>query len=407
MTKKFSTENDGIYTGVIHDKFLRRRVVYEKSSVLQFSELVHVVDTRFMQQQSTLLELGLARLALFEAFCLSSMKFQTNKNFLWIIRADPDLHPSIVDRLQILLEGRQNFILIGSNNNPEGFGRPKPKLPFKTFLRFDNTNAPVWNGNISLVEEAYDRAAAGGVLLETRLDSDDGLNIHFIETIQTEARKHLMIDNSNESYDLWRLWCIESRVEWHPLNPYPETPEIKAANKSFPEGYLIYYTEKGCSTPGLTFGYGPGASRESLGFDHLRHDEISQKIGTCNETSHGIEVKCVSRLSKLAPGAVRARTTTSAGMSNVITGHSDIDKKNGFKRLTKNKQFIKQFTKQESFWAGVTNLLSVSIEDVKFARSIVLERMQLIGQDNLKGQCTGGHSCKNATQSILVKLTEK
>ncbi|KAL3763873.1 hypothetical protein ACHAW5_000419 [Stephanodiscus triporus] len=404
-----AVENDGIDPGLIHYRYLRQPAIDpEKSIELQFSELVHVVQTRFMQHQSRLLELGLARLALFEAFCLPSMLSQTNGNFLWIIRSDPDLHPLIVDRLQRLLEGRPNFILIGSNNNPEGFGRPMPKLSFESFLRMDNTTAPVWNGNLSLAEEAYERSAAGAVLLETRLDSDDGVNIHYIETIQAEARKNLMVDNSNKTYDLWRLWCIESRLEWHPLSPFPEAPEIIAANQTFPEGYLVYYSEKGCSTPGLTFGYGYGANRESintaLGINHLRHDEISKKIRKCKKKSDGIEVGCVSQLKELQPGAVRARTTTSAGMSNVITGRREFDKRNGFSHIAKNQNFIKQFFQQDNFWIALSRLLSVSNEDVRYARSIILERMQEIALDNLKGQCTGGHSCKNATQSILGKL---
>ena len=76
-------------------------------------ELVHVVETRFMQEQYSLLELGLARLALFESFCLPSMLTQTNGNFLWIIRADPKLHPLIVKRMQEVLKGKPNFILMG------------------------------------------------------------------------------------------------------------------------------------------------------------------------------------------------------------------------------------------------------------------------------------------------------
>ena len=405
-----------------HTKNLRRRNVYpEKDSATQSSELVHVVETRFMQQQSNLLELGLARLTLFETFCLPSMLAQTNPNFLWIIRADPNLHPSLVDRMTELLQGRPNFIFIGSNNNPEGFGRPTPKLPFVSFLRIDNVTTSVWNGNIDLVEEAYDRSAAGAVLLETRLDSDDGVNKDFIEMVQSEARKNLIVDNNNNNNDneseyhgggnLWRLWCIESRLEWHPLNPYPDTPEIAANNASFPEGYLVYYSEKGCSTPGLTFGYGYGASRESLdrslNISHLRHDEISKKIRKCNNKSDTVEVECVSRLSELKPGAVRARTTTSAGMANVITGHSDIDQRNGFQRLAKNKRFVKQFNQQQMFWTGLSAWLGVSLDEAKFARSIVVGRMAEIAQDNLKGQCTGGHSCKNGTKAVLGRLAEE
>ena len=417
------TKNDATKTRVklIRNNYLRRPGIVSHSKldgVVQFTDqLVHVVETRFMQSQSQLLELGFARLALFEAFCLPSMLSQTNPNFLWIIRADPKLHPSIVDRLRTILGGRSNFILIGSNHNPEGFGRVKPKLPFQSFLRFDNVTPSVWNGNISLLEEAYDRSAAGAVLLETRLDSDDGVNIHFIEMVQTEARKNLIIDNNdnkNSEYDdnLWRLWCIESRIEWHPLNPYPDTPEIVAAtnDSSFPEGYLVYYSEKGCSTPGLTFGYGQGASRDSvdrsLGIDHLRHDEIAKKIRKCKKNSTDIEVECVSRLSELTPGAARARTTTSAGMNNVITGDKEIDKRNVMKRLSSNKRFMKQFTQQQTLWASMKNSLSISVTNVQSARSIIVNRMKEIAADNLKGQCTGGHSCKNGTKAVLERLAD-
>ena len=422
---KFSshTKNDAtkIRAELIRRNYLRRPGIVSHTKTLvggvQYTDqLVHVVETRFMQSQSQLLELGFARLALFEAFCLPSMLAQTNPNFLWIIRADPNLHPSMVDRMKVLLGGRSNFILIGSNDNPEGFGRIKPKLPFQSFLRFDNVTTSVWNGNISLVGEAYDRSAAGAVLLETRLDSDDGVNIHFIEMVQSEARKNLIIDNNNNNseYDdnLWRLWCIESRLEWHPLNPYPDTPEIVAAtnDSSYPEGYLVYYSEKGCSTPGLTFGYGHGASRDSvdrsLGIDHLRHDEIAKKIRKCKKNSTDIEVECVSRLSQLTPGAARARTTTSAGMNNVITGDKEIDKRNVMKRLSNNKRFMKQFTHQQTLWDSMKNSLSISVVNVQSARSIIIDRMKEIAADNLKGQCTGGHSCKNGTKAVLERLAD-
>jgi hypothetical protein len=49
--------------------------------------VVHVVSTRFQQHQPDLLHLGRARLALFEAFCLRTMKLQSSQQFLWIIRA--------------------------------------------------------------------------------------------------------------------------------------------------------------------------------------------------------------------------------------------------------------------------------------------------------------------------------
>eukprot|EP00578_Thalassiosira_sp_NH16_P017051 CAMPEP_0181126456 /NCGR_PEP_ID=MMETSP1071-20121207/27644_1 /TAXON_ID=35127 /ORGANISM="Thalassiosira sp., Strain NH16" /LENGTH=380 /DNA_ID=CAMNT_0023212069 /DNA_START=586 /DNA_END=1725 /DNA_ORIENTATION=- len=361
-------------------------------------DIVHVVETRFMQRQSRLLELGFARLALFEAFCLPSMLSQTNSNFLWIIRADPSLHPSIVSRMQQLLQGKPNFILMGSNNNPEGFSRSNGS--FHHFLRAGPRAdiAPVWSGNISLVEEAYEKSAAGAILLETRLDADDGIHMRFIEVVQAQALLDLHSDNDVNG--TWQLWCIDSKIEWHPLNPFPETPDIVSANEKMSEGYLVLYSDNICTTPGLTFGYSPGASRASLGFDHLRHDEISRKIAKCKEPSVG---RCVSRLNYLVPGAVRARTTTSAGMNNVVTGNAYADRMNGIQNLPQDKQskLITQYFHRRELWRALGDLFLISKEAARFAKSIIVERTNEIALDNLRGQCTPGHSCKNETRAIL------
>jgi len=163
----------------------------------------------------------------------------------------------------------------------------------------------------------------------------------------------------------------------------------------------VLFSEKVCVTPGLTFGYGKGASRESLDIPHLRHDQIASKIKKCDKDIQQIE--CVKRL-EIAPGAVRARTTTSAGMANVVTGKEDIAKANGFRRKAKNKNFIRQYFRQDSLWAVLSSKFSISRDGAKLARAICIDREIEIAQDNLKGQCTGGHSCKNSTKKILQTL---
>ena len=50
------------------------------------NNLVHVVLTRFMQHQPKLVNLGRARLELFKSFCVPTMRQQTSRQFLWIIR---------------------------------------------------------------------------------------------------------------------------------------------------------------------------------------------------------------------------------------------------------------------------------------------------------------------------------
>ena len=323
-----------------------------------------------------------------------------------------------------MLEGRHNFILLGSNHNPEGFGRPESGT-FEQFLQAESKNpkinADVWSGNLTLVQEAYERSAAGAVLLETRLDADDGLHRDFVKTVQTEANNYL-VKSSTEENGLWRLWCVHSNIEWHPINPYPDVPEIKASiaqngNQTNPEGYLVMYADGNiCVTPGLTFGYGPGAGRSSIPGDRLRHDQIVRKIVACKQEpkksngdngEHGPEVSCVSRLTKLLPGAVRTRTTTSAGMNNVFTGNEAVDQNLGFKTKKDNKKLIRQFFEQKKLWRGLQGLFSVSPESAADARMLILDRMQEIAEDNLRGQCTPGHSCKEGAQSLLQRVASQ
>ena len=383
------------------------------------SGIIHVVQTRFMQGQADLLDLGFARLALFEAFCLPTILSQTNTNFLWIIRTDPHLHPAILDKMIKLIDGRQNFFLIGSNHNPEGFGRSE-NGPFDHFLQIETNiteaKAIVYSGNITLLEDAYEKSTSGGVLLETRLDADDGVHLNLIESIQEEAKKYLTASDSKENVNaLWRMWCVHSNIEWHPSNPYPDSPDIRASiikngNKSIEEGYLVMYADPNlCITPGLTFGYGAGAGRSSIG-DRIRHDQIMKKIMKCGQKSKGsdkiIEVNCVSRLASLVPGAVRTRTTTSAGMQNVFTGDEEMDKNVGLKKKTKNEQLIQQYFEQNKLWNGLRTFFSISKESAMDARWLIIDRSKEIAEDNLRGQCTKGHWCKERAQILLQKLAD-
>lgn len=97
---------------------------------------------------------------------------------------------------------------MGSNNNPEGFGR--------TGILFDHflSNAPIWSGSMSLLEEAYQKSVLGSILLEICLDTDDGVHRQFIETIQEHTLRGLQSGNLIRANDnVWKLWCINSKIE--------------------------------------------------------------------------------------------------------------------------------------------------------------------------------------------------
>ncbi len=80
--------------------------------------LIHIVQSRFMQEQGPLETLGMARLKLFESFCLPSMVQQTSQNFFWIIKTDPQFTTTAAfGRLFELVKPHHNIYLVASNTN--------------------------------------------------------------------------------------------------------------------------------------------------------------------------------------------------------------------------------------------------------------------------------------------------
>ncbi len=373
------------------------------------NRIVHVIQTRFMQHQSHLLELGFARLALFETFCLPSLLAQTSNNFLWVIRVDPKLNDEIIGRIKQRISHRNNIILLGSNHNPEGMGRDN--CDFDQFLgpernQNDNEQAGiVFSGNVTLLKEAFEISAdsSSSILLETRLDADDALHKMYVEFIQNQAQQYLF-----SSDQIWKMWCIHSNIEWHPLNPFPvSAAEESTENERKEEGYLLMYSDKGiCTTPGLTLGFGIGTTRSSiLDGKRLKHSDIVKTIPGCNDVH---KLNCVSRLEELSPGALRARTATSAGMVNIVTGDDRLDQiSNGLKQRKGNKQLIQQLTQQDFLWEGVERLFSVTKSSARDVRSYLLSRMNYIATDNLKGLCTPGHSCKENGKVLLNTIIKQ
>lgn len=80
--------------------------------------LVHIVQSRFMQEQGPLETLGMARLKLFLTFCLPSMVQQSSQDFFWIIKADPQFtKTSVFDLLIRSVRSHDNIYVVASNAN--------------------------------------------------------------------------------------------------------------------------------------------------------------------------------------------------------------------------------------------------------------------------------------------------
>jgi hypothetical protein len=95
-------------------------------------------------------------------------------------------------------------------------------------------------------------------------------------------------------------------------------------------------------------------------------------------------------------------------MDNVVTGDESHDKQNKLSYIRKNKslaqRFNKQYHAQDKLWSGMNIVFKISQDQAASARKFIVGNTKKIAEDNLKGQCTAGHSCKNATQSVLKSI---
>ena len=373
--------------------------------------VVHVIQTRFMQNQPHLVTLGQARLRLFTAVTVPSMRHQTQQQFLWIIRTDPRLHSSILLPLMETISLLPNAILVASNHNPEGF-RDSSCIS-------DITTQTLLVGNMEYVQSYY-RAGQTHTVLETRCDADDAIAIDFVELIQKSATSGLYPLRED-----WIVYCADHHMEWQYDNPWPNdvaaelpsnystgsTDHDKAEDPSdstfdhrtTDRGALLVLKSGRCVTPGLTWGYSINASRRDIPVS--QHQKIQKAIKPCGtRITHDappLQTKCLIKLGDDLPLALRARTPTSAGMDHVFVAHQTED---AFPM--EHLQLSKARTMQNQLWSVLVILFGVHGDDLYQVRQYVSDHFVLIARDALAGQCTPGHSCKQSSKALLQKLID-
>lgn len=329
--------------------------------------IVHVIQTRFMQMQPGLAALAQARLLLFRSFTLPSLRQQTNQRFLWIVRTDPDLHAATLEQLKRLIATMPNAVLVASNQNPEGF---------RGAAMDDITDQSLLVGDLQLVR-SYHRASETRRLLETRLDADDALHLHFAETMQDTARQQLRRG--------WVVWCAERHVEWHYVSPWNS-------------GTLLGVESNMCVTPGLTYGYMPGTTRSHITIRN-NHNLLHKRLPACDfgGTASGPQQpdssswpsSCLARTGSV-PLALRARTPTSAGMDGMAMSELPDMWRDA----------------QPKMWQAVPVVFGIYKDDLKATRLALNEDLPAIVQDAISGQCTKGHSCKQSSLNILQSILD-
>ena len=299
--------------------------------------IIHTVSTRFMQNQGSLQNLARSRLKLLEAVCLPSLQHQSifyqdkllelyqntkwkeevssmvqqqarvdsspsivvDPLFLWIIKVDPNIDKQILKELNDILEPVKHFTLvIGSNNNfgvgvknggwrdgqagqdiLDAFEDKRVFFPEQPVSKHDESLGSSMHQIIRRAHEAREDR----VVLETRLDADDAINVEYINQLQRVALKSLIdtkdskfIRKSDDDDDdatpeqeiqqaRWIYYCARKHMEWNPSSPF--------YNPNNDAGLLTLFGKVNfCITPGLTIGYAVGTEEENV--PHYEHTKV-------------------------------------------------------------------------------------------------------------------------------------
>ena len=387
--------------------------------------IIHIVNTRFMQNQAQYPILARARLELFKTFCYSTMVHSSakqNKGLIWIIKTDPNLPSEILDELITLLKPHDNFFLVASLHN---YGIGHEPGAWRGGIESDeilsHSDDEIYTGDMNKLMAAK-LLEKDRIILETRLDADDGLETQYLVRVQKEAlntfftekqkklwsnpllKTHqlhfdLKLDNdnsSNKEIPKWFYWCVRTHGEWFADLFSPTTTNDEGLN-TYAMGHLNTAThEKMCVTPGLTVGYNIGTNYKDVPqYAHaVLHKKLRENGGCTSSSKKDDDNNCVQLLKyKDTPIlAIRARTPTSAGMMDILG-------KGKYTKLSP--------AKQKKLWVHLqSSHFMMSLSKIKSIQSYTRENLVGIAKENLKGQCTDGHSCKSSSKEKLQRIID-
>jgi cytoskeletal protein RodZ len=396
--------------------------------------VLHIIKTRLMQEQSTLYELNKARLLLFRIFCVPTIAQQTIQNFIWIIKIDPELHnTNILYELIIYIQETMiynNTYIIGSNTN----FRINEKFPgaWRNGAEvYEIMNCKVYTGNQHRLQLAMSLYDANLPILETRLDADDGLHIQYIQTVQDKALTTFHL----HPHVQWVYYCCRRHMEWHWIDPLQfsnsnsknhyeredkEDNVGEVSSTSLRNMLIQYGTIQGvthtnlCITPGITTAYNSYTKEHMVPV--FAHDELVKKIklqstsssskssSIENHTNHNNNTiqcgytntsYCLQFVETFLFEAIRSRCPTSAGMLQIQTNMNSIHTQN-----------TNTFYIHYMFWNMLYQSFTISRQHIRYIQEYITEHLIPIANDNLVGQCTTGHSCKESAKHELQLLIQ-
>lgn len=372
--------------------------------------IVHFVRSRFMVNQGNLTTLGNARFELFKAFTYPSMTKQTNQSFLWLILTDPNLVDELKQPLLDLLRPHSNIVVLATTI--------KHSHLFDRATCYDKPECfgEVWTDNYNIFANALTKAyveEAETIFLDTWLDADDAVYLHFVRDVHDTAMEHLSDHPSRRI-----ATCPLEHILWHFLPHSSDTttidekqPEVtstfKTTVKSIShEGLMQRRRSTFCITAGLTAGFGASVRPHDPNVDWsmAEHRNLIRHRPYCvNETNNNkfLYSECLIELQprpinhdnhrKNIPVSVRARCPTSTGMGGVFLDYeSELNK-------------IVDLKDQQSMWVEVETRFGLDQRTVQESRDYLQSNLAEMTRENIAGHVGNAHMTNSHMKTDRMK----
>eukprot|EP00956_Cyclotella_meneghiniana_P038670 scaffold157841_cov101-Cyclotella_meneghiniana.AAC.2 len=274
--------------------------------------------------------------------------------FLWIIKVDPNLDPALLEELNAVLEPVKRYTLVvGSNTNygigikPGGWRDGQSGNNLMEAFQMDRVFFPRDRQYaFDMVSRAY-AARLDRVVLETRLDADDAINISYFSVLYYTALKDLVnyrisdfLSNDDEFEQTtddratrkqrngkqesmlrikevqakWIYWCPHRHIQWNPSTSFYDP-------NNDPGMLSVFESPNVCVTPGLTLGLAVGTNETDV--PRYEHTHVYWEISRGNFKTGELEqqhdcgliptTRCAVFVEKPFVSAFRSRAMTSAG----------------------------------------------------------------------------------------------
>ncbi|EJK73977.1 hypothetical protein THAOC_04373 [Thalassiosira oceanica] len=420
-----------------------------------------------MQSQPALVDLARARLRLLGTVCLPSVVGQSVwGQFLWVIRTDPGLDADVRAELVELLSsagalagggesgGRRDRALtyvVGSNDNyiVSNSTTTSPDIsPFdvRDMLRnaLADPDSIMAGGPESMrtllaeIEGDDGSLSSDDVVLWTRLDADDGLSVEYMEHIQTQAVRYFLPqnydgelleslpgadddgDDGNRTYvdntyvpPDWMYWCSGRNIDWFVGSDDPARRHEKGTVSP------VFHANV-CVTPGVTVALRSGVDPSAV--PRLDHDRIVSELrvrggsALCGRSGLAVYAPASAEegddededsadeddpddgscfhMVKGDFSAVRSRTPTSAGMMGVHPDPTQLAIEATYPQIV------------PVMWRSVEEDFAMNFTEMAETVSYFAEHLYEIAEDNARGQCTKGHSCKTSSKDRLGQYVD-